>query len=144
MADPGNPKILSKSELLKKIKGKTGSFKKKSPSSTKSLKTRFVFKKKTNAEISRLVDFIYPIKISNKEEFINRIYSRYPMVDKSSIALIVKIMFETMRLMLILGAIFKCDSFFTRFLLYIKVNKFQSAISIPKSSKKKKSDFNDV
>lgn len=44
-----------------------------------------------------------PINIKTLEPLINRIYEKYPVIDKSKIAIIVKTVFEVMREFLVLG-----------------------------------------
>ena len=58
-----------------------------------------------------------PINIKYLESLIDRIYKRYPLIDKSKISVIVKTVFESMRELLVQGHIFN----FNRFAFDIKL-----------------------
>jgi hypothetical protein len=64
------------------------SFKKRKP---------FVFRDKTNKEVSDLINEKYPISIRHIERIINSIHIKYPIASKTEISIVVKTFFEIIR-----------------------------------------------
>lgn len=65
----------------------------------------FFFKELERNDVANLVNKDLPINIKSLEPLINRIYERYPIIDKTQISIIVKTTFETLRELLVLGHI---------------------------------------
>lgn len=63
----------------------------------------FYYIDKTHEEMVEEIKKEFPIDLSKSEELINRIYYRYKLIDKSKVALIVKLVFESIRELIILG-----------------------------------------
>lgn len=80
----------------------------------KKIKTakQFFFKNKTHHEIVDLINEELPIGLKKNQDLILRIHARYPLIDKSSISLIVKTVFQSMRELLILGKILNFNNLF--------------------------------
>ncbi len=80
----------------------------------------FYFKEDISSEeIIKLINEKFPISIRNHEDLINRIYDRYPVVDKATIAIVVQNTFTCMREQLILGKKLTISSMFINmFLLF--------------------------
>lgn len=62
-----------------------------------------IFKDLTDQEAYDQLNKQYPIKLKYQEDLIDRIYSRYPYLNKVEIAIIVKTTFEGMRYFLLIG-----------------------------------------
>jgi hypothetical protein len=61
-----------------------------------------------------------PIKISSLNEIINRIHTKYPLVSKIEVVLIVKSFFETIRYLFYINETISINNFVGR----MKLNKF--------------------
>ena len=57
------------------------------------------------------LDRDHPISIKQFEMIINRIYLRYPLIDKAQISLIVQVVFETLRKLLVFGYVLNFNKF---------------------------------
>lgn len=78
----------------------------------KTLDATFSFEGKTHQEVVNYLNDEYPISIRNNEDLINRIYNRYPLLDKSEIGIIVKAIFASFRDFLVLGKILNFNGLF--------------------------------
>jgi len=81
----------------------------------------FDFKDLTKQEMLDLINKELPINIKKLEPIINRIYEKYPVIEKADISLIVKTAFELFREYLIMGYIMT----FQKFLFDIRLYFFQ-------------------
>lgn len=54
-------------------------------------------------DLAKLLDQNLPISIKNNESLIDRIYSRYPLLSKSEISMLVRTIFQSMRELLVAG-----------------------------------------
>jgi len=63
------------------------------------------FKEMSHKDVVALIEQKYPIKLKYNEDLINRVSSRYPLIDKIKITLIIKTFFQSIRSLLILGKI---------------------------------------
>lgn len=72
----------------------------------------FSFKNMDHQEMVDLLNDKNPISIKYNEDLINRIYARYPMLDKTTIAIIVKATFASFRDLLVLGEILNFHNLF--------------------------------
>jgi hypothetical protein len=72
----------------------------------------FSFKDKTKQEMVDELNRDYPISIKHNEDLVNRVHSRYPLLDKSEVAIIVKAVFTSFRDMLVLGKVMNFHNLF--------------------------------
>lgn len=72
----------------------------------------FYFKDKTHNNVIDLINTDFPISIEENEDLINRIYSRYPIINKSKISAIVILIFQSIRELLISGKILNFNNLF--------------------------------
>lgn len=84
----------------------------------------FNFKNLSHQEMVDLVNKELPISLKYNEDLINRIHEKYPIVNKSEIALVAKTIFQSIRELLILGKIINLHSlFFDTKLYFFESNK---------------------
>lgn len=72
----------------------------------------FFFKNQSHQEVVNLLNDDYPINIKHNEDLVNRIYERYPFIEKSEVSIIIKTFFQTMRDLLILGKVLNFNNLF--------------------------------
>jgi hypothetical protein len=72
----------------------------------------FYFKDMTNQQMVDHLNDNYPISLRHNEDLVNRVYARYPILDKSEVGIIVKAVFASFRDLLILGKILNFNSLF--------------------------------
>lgn len=84
----------------------------------------FHFLDLSKKEIMDLMNSDHPINIKKFEPIIDKIYSKYPLIDKSQISLIVKMVFESMRDFLVMGYVIN----FNKFVFDMKLNFFVHVI----------------
>jgi hypothetical protein len=53
-----------------------------------------------------------PISLKYNENLINRVYARYPLIEKHQVSMIVKAIFQSMRDLLVLGKVLNFNNFF--------------------------------
>lgn len=73
--------------------------------SIKTITTPFFFKDLSHEQVASLFNNEYPVDIRHNEDLVNRIFAKYPLIDKSHISIIVKATFQSIRELLILGKI---------------------------------------
>jgi len=78
----------------------------------------FDFKDKSKQEMVDYLNANHPISLKNNEELVNRVYSRYPLLDKSEVGIIVKAVFSSMRDLLVLGKILNFHNLFFNMKLF--------------------------
>lgn len=61
--------------------------------------------------MANLVNSELPINIKTLESLVDRIYKRYPMIDKTQISVIVRAALESIRELLILGNVINFNKF---------------------------------
>ena len=74
--------------------------------------TSFFFEHYSNGLIAKFINLQYPISLKYNEDLLNRVASRYPLIDKSLVALILKQFFQSWRDLLILGYTFELQKVF--------------------------------
>jgi hypothetical protein len=81
----------------------------------------FFFNTDTN-EIIDLLNTHYPVGIRYNEDLVNRIHSRYPLISKYEISLIVTAVFSSFRELLLLGKVLNFNNLFfdTKLLFFDK------------------------
>lgn len=62
----------------------------------------FSFKDLSHQEMVDLVNESHPVNLKYNEDLVNRVYARYPIIDKSKVAIIIKAVFQSFRDLLIL------------------------------------------
>ena len=72
----------------------------------------FFFKDITHQEMVDILNIEYPIKLSNHEDLIDRIYTKYPLVNKYEISIIVLEIFKSIRELLVLGKVLNFNKMF--------------------------------
>lgn len=72
----------------------------------------FWFSNKSHQEVVDIFNDQYPIDLRYNEDLVNRVHKRYPILDKSSIALSIRSIFETIRDLLFLGKILNFHNLF--------------------------------
>jgi len=72
----------------------------------------FYFKDLSHQEMVNLINEDIPVNLKYNEELVNRIYARYPLIEKSQVSLIVKAIFQSMRDLLILGKVLNFNNLF--------------------------------
>jgi len=76
----------------------------------------------------------FPISLARIQHIIDRVHDRYPIVDKSDIALVTKTFFESIRSILLAGGTVSISNFFTDMRLYsfnkIRMNKYSRIVKV--------------
>lgn len=72
----------------------------------------FSFKDMTHQQMVDHLNETLPISLKHNEDLINRVYARYPVLDKSEVGIIVKAVFASFRDLLVLGKIMNFNSLF--------------------------------
>ena len=73
---------------------------------------KFFFKDMSHIDMIDFLNQELPINIKNNEDLINRVHSRYPLIDKIQISIIVKSVFQSIRDLLILGKVLNFNNLF--------------------------------
>lgn len=72
----------------------------------------FFFKDRSHQDLLDLINKELPINLRYNEAMINRIYSRYPLISKTEISIIVRAVFQSFRDLLILGNVLNFNGLF--------------------------------
>jgi hypothetical protein len=72
----------------------------------------FYFKDLTHQQVVDLLNEEDPVNLKYNEDLVNRIYVRYPLVNKSAISAVVKAVFQSLRDFLILGKVLNFNNLF--------------------------------
>lgn len=72
----------------------------------------FFFKNMSHIDMVELLNRKLPISLKDNEDLIDRIHSRYPLIDKTQISIIVKSVFQSIRDLLILGKVLNFNNLF--------------------------------
>lgn len=80
----------------------------------------FSFKDLSHQDVVDILNETYPINLKYNEDLVNRIHERYPVIDKTKIAIIVKAVFQSFRDLLILGKVLNFNKllFDTKLLIF--------------------------
>jgi inorganic pyrophosphatase/exopolyphosphatase len=62
----------------------------------------FKFKDMSNINMVNILDNKLPINLKYNEDLVNRVYSRYSVLEKSQIAFLIKAIFKSMRHLLVM------------------------------------------
>ena len=81
----------------------------------------FSFKNMTHQQMVDELNDQYPISLKHNEDLVNRVYARYPSLDKSEVGIIIKAVFSSFRDFLVLGKVLNFNNlFFDTKLLFFK------------------------
>lgn len=80
---------------------------------------QYYFLSKTHQEVVDQLNTDLPINIKYNEDLVNRVYERYPFIDKAEISLIIKATFQSFRDLLVLGKILNFNKLFFDTKLFI-------------------------
>lgn len=72
----------------------------------------FWFKDLTHQQVADHLNTEYPINLKYNEDLVNRVYNRYPLINKAKIGIIIKAIFQTIRDLMVLGKILNFHKLF--------------------------------
>ncbi len=72
----------------------------------------FWFKDLTHQEMVDKLNIEYPVNSKYNEDLINRVHTRYPIISKAQVAVIVNSIFQSFRELLILGKVLNFHNLF--------------------------------
>lgn len=72
----------------------------------------FSFKDQSHQQMVDYLNDNYPISLKHNESLVNRVYARYPLLDKSEVGIIIKAVFSSFRDLLVLGKILNFNNLF--------------------------------
>jgi hypothetical protein len=72
----------------------------------------YYFKDLTHQQVAEVVDEKYPINLKLNQDLVDRVYMRYPLIDKAQVGLIIRMIFSTIRELLILGKVINFTNLF--------------------------------
>jgi hypothetical protein len=102
----------------------------------KKLKTikAFFFTDSTHKETYDRISKELPIGIKYNNDLVNRIYDKYPLLSKTEISIIVKLAFESIRELMVLGKILNFNNLFFdtkfHFFAYRKAGRILPALKV--------------
>ena len=83
----------------------------------------FYFKDLSHEEVVEILNNDLPINLRNNESLINRVHSRYPLISKLEVSIIVKAIFQSFRDFLVLEKVLNFNGlFFDTKLLFFDFN----------------------
>jgi hypothetical protein len=81
----------------------------------------FYFQDQSHQQVVDYFNKNYPISLKNNQDLVERVYQRYPLIDKSEVGVIIKAVFSSFRDLLILGKVLNFNKlFFDTKLLFFK------------------------
>jgi hypothetical protein len=80
----------------------------------------FSFNNLSNQDMVDMLNSSHPINLKYNEDLVNKVHIRYPIIDKSKVAIIIKAVFQSFRELLILGKVLNFNGLFfdTKFLFF--------------------------
>jgi hypothetical protein len=72
----------------------------------------FSFKEKTKQQMVDYLNDRYPISIKHNEDLVNRVHARYPLLNRSEVAIVIRTIFVSIRDLLVLGNILNFNGLF--------------------------------
>jgi hypothetical protein len=78
----------------------------------------FFFKQLDHQEVVDLINKEMPVNIKYNEDLVDRVYARYPLIDKIQVSIIVKAVFQSLRDLLVLGKVINFNNLFFDFKLH--------------------------
>lgn len=80
----------------------------------------FYFQDLDHQQVVDLLNEEHPVNIKYNEDLVNRVYARYPLIDKTQVSIIIKAIFQSFRDLLVLGKVLN----FNNLLFDCKLNFF--------------------
>jgi hypothetical protein len=78
----------------------------------------FIFSELSHQEMVDILNKEAPINLKYNEELVNRVYARYPFIDKSEVAFVIRGIFQSFRDLLVLGKVLNFNNLFFDTKLY--------------------------
>jgi len=72
----------------------------------------YTFRNKSHQQMVDELNTERPVSLKYNEDLVNRVYARYPVIDKSEVGLIIKAVFSSIRDLWILGNILNFNNLF--------------------------------
>lgn len=72
----------------------------------------FSFDKLSHQDMVDLLNESHPVNLKYNEDLVNRVHAKYPVIDKSKVAIIIKAVFQSLRELLILGKVLNFNGLF--------------------------------
>src|SRR5579885_1443629 len=72
----------------------------------------YTFRNKSRQQMVDELNTERPVSLKYNEDLVNRVYARYPVIDKSEVGLIIKAVFSSIRDLWILGNILNFNNLF--------------------------------
>lgn len=72
----------------------------------------FWFKDMTHQQMVDKLNVDYPVNLRHNEDLVNRVHARYPILDKTSVSVIIISVFQSIRDLMILGKILNFNKLF--------------------------------
>lgn len=72
----------------------------------------FYFKDVSHQEMVEILNDDHPVNLKYNEDLVNRVYARYPLIEKSQVSIIVKAIFQSMRDLLVLEKVLNFNNLF--------------------------------
>ena len=80
----------------------------------------FYFKDQSHQQVVDYLNQFHPISLKHNQDLVERVYQRYPLIDKSEVGIIIKAVFSSFRDLLVLGKILNFNKLFfdTKLLIF--------------------------
>jgi hypothetical protein len=80
----------------------------------------FYFSDRSHQQVVDQLNKDYPISLKHNQDLVERVYQRYPLIDKSEVGLIIKAVFSSFRDLLVLGKVLNFNNLFfdTKLLIF--------------------------
>src|SRR5574338_944052 len=72
----------------------------------------FKFRDQSHQDMVNLLNDENPVNLKYNEDLVNRVYARYPLVDKTYVSIVVKSIFQSFRDLLVLGKVLNFNNLF--------------------------------
>lgn len=72
----------------------------------------FEFYELSHQQVADLLNRDHPISLKYNQDLVERVYQRYPLIDKSEVGIIVKAIFSSFRDLLVLGKVLNFNNLF--------------------------------
>lgn len=72
----------------------------------------FYFKDQSHQQVIDYLNKFHPISLKHNQELVERVYQRYPFIDKSEVGIIIKAVFSSFRDLLVLGRVLNFNKLF--------------------------------
>jgi hypothetical protein len=72
----------------------------------------YYFRDLSHQQVVDQLNIDYPISLKHNQDLVDRVYHRYPLIDKSEVGIIIKAVFSSFRDLLILGKVLNFNNLF--------------------------------